>query len=285
MQPTLKEVQCLSPVGLHRYAYAEWGDPRNPHVVVCVHGLTRSGRDFDPLAKALSDQYRVVCPDVVGRGRSSWLLSPMHYHVPQYVADSVTLVSHLGAETLDWVGTSMGGLIGMGYASLPGCPIRKLVLNDIGPVLSRAAVARIAEYVGKPHHFATFEEGERYVRMVAATFGPHSDKEWRFLAGNVLVEERGGYKLHYDPGIAHLFRSLLDVTPAGQDIVSWAEYDRITCPTLAIRGELSDLLSADTHAEMARRGPLAQLAVIHGIGHAPTLMHEDQIAIIRAFLR
>ena len=282
--PNLKEVQCLSPLGLHRYAYAEWGDPRNRKVMICVHGLTRSGRDFDRLAQAFCDEYRVICPDVVGRGRSDWLAAPTHYHVPQYIADCVTLVAQLGAETIDWVGTSMGGLIGMGYASLAGCPIRKLVLNDIGPVLQRPAVARIAEFVGKPHHFATFAEGEQYVRTVAATFGPHSDEEWRMLAGNVLLPDGSGFKLHYDPGIAMLFRALVDMTPVGKDIVSWAEYDRIRCPTLAMRGQLSDLLSTDVHAEMATRGPKAQLAVIPGVGHAPTLMHDDQISIIRAFL-
>ena len=284
VEPRLEEVQCISPLGLHRFAYAEWGDPKNPRVLVCAHGLTRSGRDFDPLARALCDEYRVVCPDVVGRGRSDWFANASHYHVPQYVADSVTLLARLDAEVVDWVGTSMGGLIGMGLASLKGSPIRKLVLNDIGPVLLRAAVARIADYVGKLQHFATFDDGVTYVRTVAATFGTHTDEEWRMLAGNVLVPDGSGFKLHYDPGIAMLFRTLVDNTPVHQNIVSWNEYDRVTCPTLAIRGETSDLLSPEVHMQMATRGPRATLATVRGVGHAPSLIAEDQIALVRDFL-
>lgn len=288
-EPRLKSVQCSSPAGLHRMAYKEWGDPANPQVLVCVHGVTRVADDFDALASAMSDRYRVVCPDVAGRGRSDRLRDPNLYVVPQYVADMVTLIARVTANneegTVHWVGTSMGGLIGMILASLEGSPIRRLVLNDIGPVLDGAAMARIGDYIGQDVRFASFEEGARFVKEVSTSFGPHSDEEWHKLASDVLVQEPGGaWVRHYDLGLAKPFAAITPERAAQDQAALWGAFDAIRCPTLLIRGELSDLLSRATAEEMTRRGPKPQLAEIPGVGHAPTLMHASQIAIVRDFL-
>jgi pimeloyl-ACP methyl ester carboxylesterase len=270
-------------------AYKEWGDPANPRVLVCVHGVTRVAGDFDALAASMSDRYRVVCPDVVGRGRSSRLRDPGHYVVPQYVADMVTLIARVTADNEDeavhWVGTSMGGLIGMVLASFENSPIRRLVLNDIGPVLDQGALARIGEYIGQDVRFASFEEGARFVKDVSSSFGPHSDEEWRKLASDVLVQEPGGaWVRHYDLGLAKPFAAITLERAEQDQAALWAAFDAIRCPTLLIRGEESDLLSRATADEMTRRGPKPQLAEIPGVGHAPTLMHAHQIAIVREFL-
>jgi pimeloyl-ACP methyl ester carboxylesterase len=254
-----------------------------------VHGVTRVADDFDALARAMSDRYRVVCPDVAGRGRSERLRDPALYTVPQYVADMVTLIARVTANDEDagvhWVGTSMGGLIGMALASLEGSPIRRLVLNDIGPVLDPAAMARIGEYIGQDLRFTSFEEGARFVREVSSSFGPHSDDEWRKLASDVLVQEPGGaWVRHYDLGLAKPFAAITPERAEQDQAMLWAAFDAIRCPTLLIRGELSDLLSRATAEEMTRRGPKPQLAEIPGVGHAPTLMHAHQIAIVRDFL-
>jgi pimeloyl-ACP methyl ester carboxylesterase len=270
-------------------AYKEWGDPANPHVLVCVHGVTRVAGDFDTLAASMSDRYRVVCPDVVGRGRSSRLRDPGHYTVPQYVADMVTLIARVTADNEDeavhWVGTSMGGLIGMVLASFEDSPIRRLVLNDIGPVLDQAALARIGEYIGQDVRFPSFEEGARFVKEVSSSFGPHSEDEWNKLARDVLVQEPGGeWVRHYDLGLAKPFAAITPERAEQDQVALWAAFDAIRCPTLLIRGEESDLLSRATAEEMTRRGPKPQLAEIPGVGHAPTLLHAQQIAVVRNFL-
>jgi pimeloyl-ACP methyl ester carboxylesterase len=288
-EPRLKSVQCSSPAGLHRMAYKEWGDPANPRVLVCVHGVTRVADDFDALARAMSDHYRVVCPDVVGRGRSERLRDPSHYVVPQYVADMVTLIARVTANNADeavhWVGTSMGGLVGMILASFKDSPIRRLVLNDIGPVLDQAAMARIGDYISQDLRFPSFEDGARFVKEVSSSFGPHSDDEWHKLASDVLVQEPGGqWVRHYDIALAKPFAAITPERAEQDQTRLWAAWDAIRCPTLLIRGELSDLLSRATAEEMTRRGPKPQLAEIPGVGHAPTLMHAHQIAVVRDFL-
>jgi pimeloyl-ACP methyl ester carboxylesterase len=288
-EPRLKSVQCSSPAGLHRMAYKEWGDPANPRVLVCVHGVTRVADDFDALADAMSDRYRVVCPDVAGRGRSERLRDPNLYVVPQYVADMVTLIARVTAgsedEAVHWVGTSMGGLIGMILASFDDSPIRRLVLNDIGPVLDPAAMARIGEYIGQDVRFPSFEAGARFVKDVSSSFGPHSDAEWHKLASDVLVRAPGGeWVRHYDLGLAKPFAAITPERAEQDQAALWAAWDAIRCPTLLLRGELSDLLSRATAEEMTRRGPRPSLAEIPGVGHAPTLMHANQIAIVRDFL-
>lgn len=276
-----RSVQCVSPRGLHRMAYLEWGDPRNRAVVVCVHGLTRTGRDFDPLARALCGRFRVVCPDVAGRGDSDRLADPALYGLPQYVADMVTLVARLDVESVSWVGTSMGGLIGMALAAQPGTPIARLVLNDVGPRLAKEALQRIAAFVGEAPAFATLEDAVAYLRAVHAPFGPHSDAQWRFLAETFVRRNDGGsYRAHYDPRIAEPIRA----GPLDRDAELWPIYDAIRCATLVLRGAQSDLLSADTAAEMARRGPKAKVVEIPGVGHAPTLMSDAQVGVVRSFL-
>lgn len=284
-QARIDTVQCLSPAGLHRVAYKEWGAPDNPKVLVCVHGVTRVSDDFDQLALELCNEYRVVCPDVVGRGRSEWLRDPRHYVVPQYVADMVTLLARLNAKTVHWFGTSMGGLIGMGLASLPDSPIKKLVLNDVGPVLNPAAIERIGQYIGQQVRFASFEEGMRYIREISQPFGPHSEAEWHKLAADVLRKDKDGQWIrHYDPGLAVTIKAATPESVQQGEAALWAAYDAIRCPTLLVRGAQSDLLTREAAETMTARGPCAQLVELPGVGHAPTFMHADQIDIARRFL-
>lgn len=244
-----------------------------------MHGLTRTGRDFDAFAERMADTYRVVCPDMPGRGRSDWLRNPDLYAVPQYVADCVTLVARTGVESVDWVGTSMGGLIGMTLASLPGNPIRRLVMNDVGPVLEQAGLKRIASYVGAAGPFGSFDEGLQEVRRLAAGFGPHSDEQWARLNRHYLVERDGKWTFHYDPAISKPFRGAFSEPPP-----MWALWDTLRCPVLAVRGEQSDLLSHETLVQMSQRGPRAATHEVPGVGHAPTLMTDEQIEPVRAFL-
>jgi len=274
-------VLCASPAGLHRIAYRDWGDPRNRDVLVCVHGLTRSGRDFDELARVLCAQYRVVCPDVAGRGDSDRLADAKLYTWTQYVADMVTLIARLDVEAVDWLGTSLGGLLGMALAAQAGNPIKRLLLNDAAPVVARAALERIAGYVGEEHRFATLEDAEKHVRAIAAPFGPHSDAQWRLLTENwVRRNEDGSFRPHYDIRIAEAYRATLPE----KDLELWHLYDAIRCPTLLVRGESSDLVLRQTAEQMTRRGPKAKVVEIRGVGHAPTLLQPDQIAVIRDFL-
>lgn len=284
-QHQIKTVQCLSPAGLHRMAYKEWGDPANPRVLVCVHGVTRVSDDFDSMASALCDQYRVVCPDVVGRGRSDWLRDPQHYQVPQYVSDMVTLLARLNADTVHWFGTSMGGLIGMGLASMKDSPVKKLVLNDVGPSLNPSALARIGDYVGKDVRFATFDEAARYIKDISLPFGPHSDDEWRKLAADALKQDNEGkWILHYDPALSVPIKATTPELLQRAEAMLWFAYDAITCPTLLVRGAESDLLKPEVAQAMTARGPKPKLVEIPGVGHAPTFLHADQIAHVRDFL-
>jgi pimeloyl-ACP methyl ester carboxylesterase len=283
-EPRQHTVQCLDSKGLHRMAYVEWGDPHNPRVLVCVHGLTRQGRDFDTLARGLSDHYRVVCPDVVGRGRSDWLTDPTGYAVPQYVADMVTLVARLDVEQVDWVGTSMGGLIGMGLAALPQTPVRKLVLNDVGPVIQMQALQRLASYVGVPAHWATLDEAADALWAISQSFGPHTREQWLALTKPQLVADGAGFKSHYDPAIALGLRAITPELAAAGEALLWQSYDRLRCPTLLLRGADSDLLSRETALQMTQRGPRATLHEFAGVGHAPTLVQTEQRAVLRQLL-
>ena len=279
-EPRERSVQCASPSGLHRMAYTEWGDPANPQVLVCVHGLSRNGRDFDDLARAMTDSHRVVCPDIVGRGRSDWLRDPSGYGVPQYVTDMMVLIARLDVETVQWLGTSMGGLIGMVLASLPGTPVSRLLLNDVGPAISSESIRRIGEYIGRAPRFAGLEEAERYIRAVSAPFGALSDTQWRALTeSSVRPAADGGLEMIYDPKIADSFHR---ATAAGM-IDLWPMFDRVRCPTRVVRGEFSDLLSAEVAQAMTARGPHPDLVQVPGVGHAPMFMDEAQIAIAREF--
>ena len=282
-----RKVQCVTPSGLHRMAYLEWGEPDNPRVLVCVHGLSRCARDFDSLAAAMAGEYRVVCPDVPGRGDSDWLKNSLEYGVPTYASDMVALIARLDVETVHWVGTSLGGLIGMTLASLPDSPISKLVLNDAGPLVTGVSLQRIGAYIGKWPPLPTMEAAELYVRAVSAPFGPHSDAQWRFLTEHVVRRQSdGSYRMHYDPDIAVPFNAPGATLADGKhrDIELWPYYDAIRAPTLVVRGALSDLLTPETAQQMGERGPRATVVEIEGVGHAPTLMQPDQIAVVRDFL-
>jgi pimeloyl-ACP methyl ester carboxylesterase len=289
-QPRPRFVNCLDSTGLHRMAYWEWVGPSpDAPVLVCVHGLSRQGRDFDALARAMSERYRVICPDVVGRGHSDWLRSPAGYQIPSYVSDMVALLARLDVEQVDWVGTSMGGLIGLGLASLPrpdgvASPIRRLVLNDVGPAIRLEALQRIGAYLGKPARFKSLEEGAAYLRSISEGFGPHSDEEWLQLSEPLFRQDGNEWKLHYDPAIALPFSAVTPELAAAGEAALWAAYDQLRCPTLLIRGAESDLLTAETARAMTQRGPNARLVELPGVGHAPTLIHADQIAIVRDFL-
>jgi pimeloyl-ACP methyl ester carboxylesterase len=287
-EPQLRDVQCLDSRGLHRMAYWQWGDAANPKVLVCVHGLTRQGRDFDALARALSGEYRVICPDVVGRGRSDWLADPAGYVIPSYVADMVTLLARLDARVVDWVGTSMGGLIGLGLASLQGSPVRRLVLNDVGPVIEPAALQRIGSYVGQSGFWTTLDEAADAAWALSQGFGPHTREQWLALTAPQLQparrDGRDGFTTRVDPGIAVPFRAVTPELARAGEAMLWQSYDRLRCPTLLLRGAESDLLSADTARAMTQRGPRAQLHEFAGVGHAPTLVHADQIEVLSRFL-
>ena len=285
-EPRLRQVQCLDPRGLHRMAYWEWGDPENPEVVVCAHGVTRQGRDFDALARSLARHRRVVCPDVVGRGRSDRLADPAGYQVPTYLADMVTLVARLDAERLDWVGTSMGGLIGLTLAALPGNPVRRLVLNDIGPTIEFEAVQRIGSYVGLPLRWASVDEAADYLRGISAGFGPLSREEWLALSRPMLVPapDGDGVVLHYDPAIALPFKALTPELAKAGEAQLWWLWDAVRCPVLLLRGADSDLLSQVTAEAMTKRGPPTRLHEFEGVGHAPTLVPAAQRAVVEEFL-
>ena len=282
--PRLEHVQCLDSRGLHRMAYWEWGDPQNPNVLVCVHGLSRQGRDFDTVAQALAGEHRVVCPDVVGRGESDWLADPMGYAIPSYVADMVTLLARLNAHSVDWLGTSMGGLIGLGVASLAGNPIRRLVLNDVGPTIQLDAIARIGTYLGLPMHWASLEEAADYMLSISKGFGAHTREQWLALTRPMLRPDGQGFKPHYDPAIAVPFRAITPEIAAYGQAALWKAFDAVTCPTLLLRGADSDLLTADTAAAMTQRGPRAELREFANVGHAPTLIAPEQVAVVREFL-
>jgi pimeloyl-ACP methyl ester carboxylesterase len=283
-EPRLLHVQCLDTRGLHSMAYWEWGDAANPRVLVCAHGLTRQGRDFDTLAQDLARDYRVVCPDVAGRGQSDWLADPAGYAIPAYVADMVTLVARLGVEQVDWVGTSMGGLIGLGLASLPNSPVRRLVLNDVGPVIQPEALARIGTYVGQPAYWHTVDDAADALWAISLGFGPHTREQWLALTRPQLKPDGNGFKPHYDPTIATPFRATTPAMAAAGEAALWQAYDSITAPTLLLRGAESDLLSHDTAQAMTLRGPRATLHEVPGVGHAPMLVQPEQRAVVRAFL-
>lgn len=288
-EPRLHHVTCANPKGLHRMAYWEWGAQDNPRVVVCVHGLSRQGRDFDTLAQALSGEFRVICPDVVGRGQSDWLPDPMLYAVPTYVADMVALLARLNVEQVSWVGTSMGGLIGLSLASLHAqgqvSPISRLVLNDVGPVIEFASLQRIGTYLGAPRRFPSVEAGAEFLWSISQSFGPHTPEQWLALSRpQFKPAPEGGWMFQYDPAIAVPFRAFTPEIAAFSEAMLWKAYDSVTAPTLLVRGQDSDLLSADTARAMGQRGPQAPCVEFAGVGHAPTLIADDQVACVREFL-
>jgi pimeloyl-ACP methyl ester carboxylesterase len=282
--PRLNHVQCLDNRGLHRMAYWEWGDAANPHVVVCVHGLTRQGRDFDTLARSLSTDVRVVCPDVVGRGHSDWLADPMHYGVAQYVADMVTLLARVNAPRVDWVGTSMGGLIGLSVAALPNSPLGRFVINDVGPTLAPEGLARIGGYVGRVAQWNTLDEAADALWQISQGFGVHTREQWLALTEPQLKRDADKWVPRSDPQIALPFKATTPAMAQAGEALLWQAWDRLTLPVLLTRGADSDLLSPATAHAMTQRGPCARLVEFAGVGHAPMFVQPDQIAAVREFL-
>ncbi|NDY90543.1 alpha/beta fold hydrolase [Ideonella livida] len=282
--PRFHHVVCADRSDQPRMAWTEWGDPTNPRVLVCVHGLSRQGRDFDTLAQDLAGAYRVVCPDVVGRGRSDWLRDPMGYAIPAYAADMMRLVAALGVAEVDWVGTSMGGLIGLALSSLPGSPVRRLVLNDVGPRLELDALQRIGQYLGAPVRWDTLEQAAEALWAVSASFGPHTPAQWMALTRPQLVADGTGFKPHYDPAIALPFKAATAELVQAGEAALWQIWDHLRLPALVLRGQESDLLTEVTLQEMLRRQPLARAVEFAGVGHAPMLQQPDQREAVRAFL-
>ena len=276
-----KQFYSLGPGGFHRIAYTEWGRASVQPPVICVHGLIRNGRDFDYLSLALEgDGRHVFCPDIVGRGKSDRLSNPANYNYAQYITDMAALIVRTGAESVDWVGTSMGGLIGMLLASEANTPIRRLVVNDVGPLLPRAALQRIGAYIGQSPVFEDLESVERYLREIYSPFGDLTDENWRHLAHySAQTVANNKLRLAFDPAIAQAFLAV------NQDVDLWWAYDRVRCPVLLLHGLDSDVLPASIAQEMTRRGPRAELVEFPGIGHAPALMNPTQIAIVADFLR
>lgn len=301
-EPTLNYVSCHDANGGHRMAYWQWGNPQSAHVVVCVHGLSRQGRDFDVLARALCEQaasrpggIRVVCPDVVGRGESDWLKDPMGYQIPTYAGDMVALLAQLHQAApivdLDWVGTSMGGLIGLAVCGHPGLPlpvpVRRLVLNDVGPVIQWQALVRIGTYLGKAGHFGSVQQAADAMWAISTGFGPHTPEQWLALSQPMVRPVEGSpglWRLHYDPAIAVPFAQANEESAAKGEASLWQLYDNVTAQTLLVRGEQSDLLSHETARAMTQRGPRARLVEFAGVGHAPTLIASDQRAAVTGFL-
>jgi pimeloyl-ACP methyl ester carboxylesterase len=279
-QPRTLSLSSLSPHGFHRVVYYEWGDPGNDNVVICVHGLSRNGRDFDVLGEALASTHRMIAVDMPGRGASQWLPDAGDYVFPTYLTTLTALVARSHAAKVAWVGTSMGALLGMVMAAQRDTPVSRLVVNDAGPLIEPAALARIRDYLGQAPTFATMQEANAYIRAVSAPFGPLTDAQWDHLTRTSVAQDaQGRYAMSYDPGIAVPFRT----AAAPPDL--WPVWDAIRCPTLVLRGEQSDLLSAATAQAMTARGPRARLIEFPGVGHAPMLLSPDQLAPVVDFLR
>jgi pimeloyl-ACP methyl ester carboxylesterase len=309
-------------------AYWQWGNPTAAHAVLCVHGLSRQGRDFDVLAthlvKATKDNIRVICPDVVGRGESDWLIDAMGYQIPTYAADMLALLGQLHAQaaiaTLDWVGTSMGGLIGMvvcgqmgfsnaeppqeakapsgdsaarvGALLLP-VPVHKLVLNDVGPAIEWSSLVRIGTYLGRSVEFDSVQQAADAMWAISTGFGAHTPEQWLALSKPMLRPVTGAksthvasskLRLHYDPALAVPFKQATQESTHQGEKILWQMYDNISAQTLLLRGADSDLLSLHTAQAMGQRGPCAQLVEFAGVGHAPTLVAANQLAAVTDFL-
>lgn len=236
---------------------------------------------------------RVVCPDVVGRGESDWLKDPMGYQFTTYVGDMLAMLAHLHQvvpiNTLDWVGTSMGGIIGMSLAGMPGlpmpAPIHRLVLNDVGPSVAWAALERIGQYLGKSGTFSSVEQAAEAMRAISSSFGPHTDEEWLALSRPMLKPlPEGGFRLHYDPAIAVPYAHVTREASAQAEETLWKIYDQITADTLVLRGADSDLLVPETVQAMIDRGPPVKVIEFAGVGHAPTLVASEQVLTVLDFL-
>jgi pimeloyl-ACP methyl ester carboxylesterase len=277
--PRERHLRSLSAHGFHRVVYYEWGAHDNPDVVICVHGIGRNGRDFDVLGEALAPTHRVLAPDMPGRGKSDWLRNPLDYVAPTYLTTLTALICASGVDDVAWVGTSMGALLGIMAASLPGTPVKRLVVNDAGPVLDPAAIGRIGQYFGTDPVFASYDELKTYVKTISAPFGALTDAQWEHVTRtNARQRADGRWGVGYDPDIAVPFRA----QPGTPDL--WPLWDAIECPTLVLRGAQSDLLASATAREMSTRGPRPRVVEFAGVGHAPMLLAQDQVDPVVEFL-
>ncbi len=278
------KITCQNPEGTHKIAYQEWGNPKNEKVLICVHGLTRNSQDFDDLAQVLKQDYRVICPDIVGRGKSDYLINPNYYGIPLYVADLLTLINHLQLTSIDWLGTSMGGLIGMSIACIENTPIKRLILNDVGAYIPATAIQRIGEYLcQKQPIFDNFQQVKEYVKKVYSSFGNLTENQWEKLAKySVELSDHNQYKLNYDPAISTAFQGLK--SGEFQPIDLWQIWDLIHCPVLLLHGENSDLLLSETITKMQENHDNLEVKHLKNCGHAPALMSLDQINLIQTWL-
>ena len=274
-----RHLACLGPSGFHRVAYAEWPGPPGGPTLVCVHGLSRNAHDFDVLAAAMTKTHRVVCPDMPGRGLSEWLKDPNEYAFPTYLADCAALIARLDVESVDWVGTSMGAVIGFLLASQPAAPVRRLVVNDAGPFVSKEALAWLGTFIGADPTFESIDAMEQTIRKNSAGFGALTDAQWRTMTLYLSrAKPGGGYGYAYDPKIGEPYKQDL------ADVDLWSFWDRVACPTLILRGEHSNVLARSDAEKMTQRGPKPKLVEFAGVGHAPALLTEDQIGVVRDFL-
>ncbi|MDB5412226.1 MAG: alpha/beta hydrolase [Rubritepida sp.] len=275
--PRLGALRSTLDEGAVSLRWTEWG-PAHGKPVVCVHGLTRNGRDFDVLAQHLAAQgRRVICPDIPGRGLSGWLPSGKLYAVPNYVPVLLPLLAELGE--FDWVGTSMGGLIGMGLCAVPGVAMRRMVLNDIGPFIPAAALQRIRDYLQEMPVFADMAAVEEHLRRVHAPFGRLTDAQWSHMAEHsARMQPDGQLVLHYDPAISQAMEGPI------VDVDLWELWKLcVQRPVLVLRGESSDLLLSGDAARMGE-APGVRVETISGCGHAPALMDTAQVELVAGFL-
>jgi len=284
-------IHGVSKEGFHKVIYSEYGSKNHDNTMICVHGLTRNGSDFHFVAKGLEDHYRVICPDVVGRGRSDRFKNPEFYKYAQYIMDMNVLINSLHVSNLDWMGTSMGGLFGIIMASMPNTPIRRLILNDIGPFIPKTAVDRIKTYAGMKLSFKTRKEGETILKQLYAPFGIKEPEHWQHIIDHSIIEDNDGtFTLDYDPGATSAVQDdeqdedALSHQDQDGNIIFWQYWEKIKCPVLVINGASSDILPPHIIEEMKTRGPQFDYIQIPDAGHAPALMDPEQVALIREWL-
>lgn len=286
------EVSSITTRGFHRIAYSDWGradasanglanrPTASSNVVFCLHGLTRNRHDFDTLAGTLAQSRRVVCPDLAGRGKSEWLKDSVNYNLLQYNLDFTVLAARIGAPEYDVVGTSLGGLMGMSMAGIANSPIRKLVINDIGPIVPIGALRRLMAYVGDDPEFETLDELEEYLRVKLSPFAPMTDDDWQHMAKKSVRETETGFRLAFDPKIVNNFNRYWLVVHFNL----WKFWKSIKCPVLVLRGEKSDFLSTQLRDSMLETLPHAEIVEFPDAGHVPTLNSVEQVQMIETWL-
>ncbi len=264
--------------------YWSWGDVAAKKVIFCLHGMTRNGRDFDFLARRFMPDFRVICPDVAGRGTSGWIKDKSGYHNFTYAVDMLRLISFLRLQEIYWIGTSMGGLIGMIVAALRPGVIRKMVINDVGPFITKEALKRIAEYTGKNETFPDVAAAKVHFKKIYSPWKVN-DFALEHMMKYGLNAVPGGFAMNNDPGIGAAFRDEKGNLKDFPDMDLWQYWEKITCPVLLLRGAESDILSEETAEKMTQTGPRARLIEFPGIGHAPSLMEEAQVEEVSGWLR